>query len=133
MAGWLACATNCSIANHWKELRQEVYVETRYFLGNGANGLSGWWFKTRKYTVTESVHRGLTLAAAEAMADAITTHPGPRKYTTSGTFTIARAERVDGDQYCCLKTVTVKPNWAGSGGPPVTGNYDGWTECNLNQ
>jgi len=129
---WLACATNCAITDHWVTLRQEVVSETRYYYGNGVSGLLGWWYKTRKTTITDYVHTGLTLAAAEAMADANTTHPGARSWTTSGTFNEARAERGDGEMYRCLKTSTYKPNWAGSGGPPLSaGNLDGWTAANL--
>lgn len=133
MAGWLTCATNCNITDHWVALRTGVMVETRYLYGNGLNYLAGWWYKSRKVTVTEYVHTSLTRAAAEAMADALTTHPGARSWTTSGTFVVARAERGEGEMYRCCKTVTVKPNWAGSGAGPVSaGNLDGWTACNLN-
>ncbi len=129
---WLSCATSCAITDHWIKLRTEVLPETRYLYKSYGGVL--WWYKTRKTTVSEYAHGALTLAAAEAMADALTTHPGARSWITSGTFVTARSERVDGEMYRVLKTEIVKEPWAGTGAPPSdAGGLDGWTAVNLDQ
>ena len=103
---WLACASNCSVAAHWRVTSQTVTEETRWQRINYV-----WVLQIRKVTTTRDEHGSHTLAAAQAMQAAMNTVPA-RHWQSSGTYVETECRHVDGEEYQVSRVTVVKPAWA---------------------